>query len=52
MTLVDVFRARKRIAPHVRRTPLLRSPWLSGGNIDRARLASLLSNDASPQSAE
>src|SRR5438552_2147237 len=29
MTLVDVFRARKRIAPHVRPTPLLRSPWLS-----------------------
>src|SRR5712691_4269543 len=29
MTLVDVFRARKRIAPHVQRTPLLRSLWLS-----------------------
>jgi len=25
---------------------------VSGGNIDRARLASLLSHDASPQSAE
>jgi threonine dehydratase len=29
MTLVDVFRARKRIAPYVRRTPLARSAWLS-----------------------
>jgi threonine dehydratase len=29
MTLVDVFRARKRIAPYVRRTPILRSAWLS-----------------------
>ena len=29
MTLVDVFRARKRIAPYVRRTPLVRSTWLS-----------------------
>jgi threonine dehydratase len=27
--MIDVFRARKRIAPHVRRTPLLRSVWLS-----------------------
>jgi threonine dehydratase len=29
MTLLDVFRARRRIAPYVRRTPLVRSPWLS-----------------------
>jgi len=29
MKLVDVFRARKRIAPHIRRTPLVRSIWLS-----------------------
>jgi threonine dehydratase len=29
MTLVDVMRARRRIAPHVRRTPLVRSAWLS-----------------------
>jgi threonine dehydratase len=29
MTLVDVLRARKRIAPYVRRTPLVRSAWLS-----------------------
>ena len=29
MTLIDVFRARQRIAPHVQRTPLLRSLWLS-----------------------
>ena len=29
MTLVDVFRARTRIASHVRRTPLVPSPWLS-----------------------
>ncbi|MGE5245556.1 MAG: threonine ammonia-lyase [Betaproteobacteria bacterium] len=28
--LVDVFRARRRIAPFVRRTPLVVSPWLSG----------------------
>jgi threonine dehydratase len=27
--LVDVFRARKRIAPYVRHTPLVPSPWLS-----------------------
>jgi threonine dehydratase len=30
MTLVDVLRARQRIAPCVRRTPLVRSGWLSG----------------------
>ena len=30
MTLVDVIRARRRIAPYVRRTPLVRSAWLSG----------------------
>jgi threonine dehydratase len=29
MTLVDVLRARQRIAPHIRRTPLLPSAWLS-----------------------
>ena len=27
--MIDVLRARKRIAPHVRRTPLIRSTWLS-----------------------
>jgi threonine dehydratase len=29
MDLADVFRARQRIAPYVRRTPLVQSPWLS-----------------------
>jgi threonine dehydratase len=29
MTLLDVFRARRRIAPYVRRTPLVPSSWLS-----------------------
>lgn len=29
MNLIDVFRARKRIAPYVRRTPLVPSGWLS-----------------------
>ena len=29
MRLIDVFRARRRIAPYVRRTPLAASPWLS-----------------------
>ncbi len=29
MTLIDVFRARRRIAPYVRRTPLIQSVWLS-----------------------
>ena len=29
MFLLDVLRARKRIAPYVVRTPLVRSPWLS-----------------------
>ena len=29
MTLTDAFRARRRIAPHVCRTPLVRSAWLS-----------------------
>jgi len=36
MTLVDVMRARRRIAPYVRRTPLVPSAWLtnhSGGDI-------------------
>src|SRR5258707_2092974 len=27
--LIDVLRARRRIAPYVRRTPLVRSSWLS-----------------------
>ena len=29
MTLADIFRARRRIAPYVRRTPLVGSAWLS-----------------------
>jgi len=29
MTLADVLRARRRIAPHVRHTPLVQSTWLS-----------------------
>jgi threonine dehydratase len=29
MRLIDVFRARRRIAPYVRRTPLVESAWLS-----------------------
>ncbi|MBI3401688.1 MAG: threonine/serine dehydratase [Acidobacteria bacterium] len=29
LSLCDVFRARQRIAPYVRRTPLVPSPWLS-----------------------
>ena len=29
MDLVDVLRARRRIAPYVRRTPLVASDWLS-----------------------
>jgi threonine dehydratase len=36
MNLVDVMRARQRIAPYVRRTPLVRSTWLSdlsGGEV-------------------
>lgn len=36
MTLVDVLRARRRIAPFVRRTPLIESRWLSdaaGGHV-------------------
>lgn len=36
MTLIDVLRARARIAPYVRRTPLLHSAWLSdlaGGKV-------------------
>jgi threonine dehydratase len=36
MDVVDVFRARQRIAPFVRRTPLVESPWLSdaaGGRV-------------------
>jgi threonine dehydratase len=34
--MIDVWRARRRIAPHVRRTPLVRSTWLSdarGGDV-------------------
>lgn len=36
LSLLDVFRARKRIAPYVRRTPLVPSAWLSalaGGRV-------------------
>ena len=43
MNLVDVLRARRRIAPYVRRTPLVRSLWLSdlsGGDV-RLKLESL-----------
>ena len=43
MNLVDVLRARRRIAPYVRRTPLVRSRWLSdlsGGDV-RLKLESL-----------
>jgi len=29
MTLADISRARERIAPYIRRTPLIPSPWLS-----------------------
>ena len=29
MTLIDVFRARRRVAPYIRRTPLISSAWLS-----------------------
>ena len=41
--MIDVLRARQRIAPHVRRTPLVRSTWLSdltGGDV-RLKLESL-----------
>jgi len=41
--MIDVLRARRRIAPHVRRTPLVRSTWLSdlaGGDV-RLKLESL-----------
>ena len=27
--MIDILRARRRIAPYIRRTPLVRSPWLS-----------------------
>ena len=30
VSIIAVLEARRRIAPHVRRTPLVRSPWLSG----------------------
>src|SRR6516165_9096483 len=29
MTILDVLQARRRIAPHIRRTPLVKSHWLS-----------------------
>ena len=37
MRLADVFRARRRIAPYVRRTPLETSAWLS--DLAAARVA-------------
>ncbi len=37
MTLLEIFRARQRIAPHVRRTPLVHSAWLS--DLDGARVS-------------
>jgi threonine dehydratase len=43
MTLTHVFAARQRIAPYIRRTPLVHSPWLSsqcGANV-RLKLESL-----------
>jgi threonine dehydratase len=42
-TLADVYAARQRIAPHVRRTPLIRSAWLSSlvGADVRLKLESL-----------
>lgn len=43
MRLIDVFAARQRIAPYIRRTPLVPSPWLSlqsGANV-RLKLESL-----------
>jgi threonine dehydratase len=43
MKLTDVFAARQRIAPYIRRTPLVHSPWLSsqsGSNV-RLKLESL-----------
>ena len=41
--MIDVLRARRRIAPHVRRTPLVRSAWLSelAGADVRLKLESL-----------
>ena len=43
MTIPDILEARKRIAPHVRRTPLLSSAWLSAlaGADVRLKLESL-----------
>ena len=38
MDVVDVFRARQRIAPFVRRTPLVESPWLSDAASGRVAL--------------
>jgi threonine dehydratase len=38
MTLVDVLRARRRIAPFVLRTPLVRSAWLSDASAARVSL--------------
>ncbi len=43
MTIADIIEARRRIGPHVRRTPLLPSAWLSalaGADI-RLKLESL-----------
>lgn len=38
MNLIDVLRARKRIAPYIRRTPLIESPWLSDATGARVSL--------------
>ena len=38
MTLFDVFQARKRIAPYVRRTPLIETAWLSEASDSRVWL--------------
>ena len=35
MTVIDVFRARRRIESFVRRTPLVESPWLSDASGSR-----------------
>ncbi len=47
MHLVDVLRARKRIAPYIRRTPLVTSPWLSdvaGANVSLKLESAQLTN--------
>jgi len=43
MRLTHVFAARQRIAPHIRRTPLVHSPWLSScaGAVVRLKLESI-----------